>query len=81
MLETEDVQLSVLHFSTRNRRQHASSKVGRFIIANRKKFFYDRKSCTGESDEAWYAIVKTLLAVLIKGIAPEKPEEPLVEVR
>jgi hypothetical protein len=74
------VQLSVLHFTTRTDAELSNLKVGKFIRQHRDKIYYERKRCPPDSEDTWYAIVKTLLAVLLRGVMPPA-EEPFVETR
>jgi hypothetical protein len=81
VLETDEVQLSILHFTERSDSRIRRMKVGRFIEQHRDRFFYLRRQCAPDSDESWIEIVKQLFAIVLGGVSRPDAEEPLVESR
>jgi hypothetical protein len=77
--DDSEVDLKVLWFPRRRRIWRRQSSVAEFLTTRQDKILY---TCLPDanSEEAWVAVVRNLVATLLKALRSED-QEPYVEVR
>jgi cellobiose phosphorylase len=79
VLNEEDVQLAVMRFTEQTTDAAATDALGRYLTKHQQNFLYALHPGGPHSDDAWYTVVRQLLAVVLSALAETEP--PYTETR